>query len=145
MLSKPQHGWTTFSLGHRCYSISFLTNVPLDWLEKAIGGLDTLLPFEVSGYCEPGRVVCTVAFSQCHVFYENEKHQKEESSYELVPVNMLDFCQSLYDDISGSIDDWQSWSPSYAMSKEDLLCRLERLQKLIKVKAACFLYGGERR
>ena len=139
MLSKPQHGWTTFSLGHRCYSISFLTNVPLDWLEKAIGGLDTLLPFEVSGYCEPGRVVCTVAFSQCHVFYENEKHQKEESSYELGPVNMLDFCQKLHEDISDHIDDWQKWGYSYNVTKEDLQSRLDRLQKLINVKANCFI------
>ena len=54
MLSKPQHGWTYFSLSESSYSLSYLSNIPLEWLERAIVGLETLLPFEVYGYCEPG-------------------------------------------------------------------------------------------
>ena len=57
MLTKPQHGWTDFSLGESSYSLSYLSNIPMDWLDRAIFGLQTLMPFEVYGYCEPGRII----------------------------------------------------------------------------------------
>ena len=139
MLSKPQHGWTDFSLGENCYSISYLSNVPFDWLDRAIFGMETLLPFEVYGCCEPGRIVCAVDFSECRIFFENDKHQKDDSSCEAIPMNMLDFCQKLHKDISDHIDDWQKWGYSYNVTKEDLQSRLDRLQKLINVKANCFI------
>ena len=138
MLSRPQHGWTDFSLGKSCYSLSYLSNIPFVWLDRAIFGLETLLPFEVYGYCEPGKMVCKVDFTDCHVYFENDKHLKENSSCEVVPVSMLDFCKKLHQDISESIDDWQIWNHSFHLPKEDLISRLERLQKLIDVKANCF-------
>ena len=138
MLSKPQHGWTEFSLGAICYSISYLTNVPLDWLERAIFGLETLLPFEVYGYCEPGRMVCAVDFSECRIIFENDERNKQNSSCEVVPINMLDFCKKLHKDITDHMDDWHKWNPSYSLTKEELQSRLDRLKKLIHVKASCF-------
>ena len=138
MLSKPKHGWTVFSLGNSCYSLSYLSNLPFDWLDRAIFGLETLLSFEVYGYCEPGRMVCTVDFGECHIFFENDKHQKDESSCEAVAVNMLEFCQKLYDDVANHIDDWQAWASSYYVTKADIQSRLDRLQKLIQVKENCF-------
>lgn len=138
MLSKPQHGWTDFSLGERCYSIGYLSNVPLDWLDRAIFGLETLLPFEIYGHCEPGRVVCTVDFSECRIIFEDDKPHKGNSSLEIVPVSMLDFCQMLHEDIFNHIDDWQKWSAAYHITKEDIRSRLDRLQKLIRIKENCF-------
>ncbi len=138
MLRKPQHGWTVFSLGESSYSLSYLSNIPLEWLERAIFGLETLLPFEVYGYCEPGRMMCTVDFSECGIYYENDKHQKDDSSFKSVPINMLDFCKKLHEDISDHIEEWQEWSSSYNATKEDIQSRLDRLQKLIRVKDNCF-------
>ena len=139
MLSKPQHGWTVFSLGESCYSLSYLSNIPLEWLERAIFGLETLLPFAVYGYCEPGKMVCTVDFSECRIIFEDDKHHKRDSSFETVPVHMLDFCKTLHEDISNHIDDWQKWGFSYHVTKKDLQSRLDRLQKLIRVKENCFI------
>ena len=139
MLSKPKHGWTDFSLGESCYSISYLTNVPFDWLDRAIFGLETLLPFEVYGCCEPGRIVCTVDFSECRICFENDQHKIVDASCVTVPVNMLDFCRMLHKDISGDIDDWGKWSASYRVTKEDIKSRLNRLEKLICVKENCFI------
>ena len=139
MLSKPKHGWTDFSLGESRYSLSYLSNIPFEWLERAIFGLETFLPFEVYGYCEPGRMVCTVDFSECRIFFENDKHQKDDCSCRMIPMNMLDFCQKLHKDISNHIGDWQEWSSSHHVAKEDLQSRLDRLQKLICVKANCFI------
>lgn len=138
MLSKPEHGWTEFSLGENFYSLSYLSNIPLEWLERAILGLETLLSFEVYGCCEPGRMICAVDFSECRIIFEDDKHHKEDSSFEIVPINMLDFCKKLHKDISDHIDDWQKWSSSYHVTKEDIQSRLDWLQKLIHVKANCF-------
>ena len=139
MLSKPEHGWTDFSLGESCYSLSYLSNIPLEWLERAIFGLETLLPFDVYGYCEPGRMVCTVDFLECRITFEDERPSKRDSSFETVPVHMLDFFKSLHEDISGHIDDWTKWNSSYNLTKEEIQSRLDRLQKLICIKENCFI------
>ena len=138
MLSKPEYGWTDFSLGESCYSLSYLSNIPLEWLERAIFGLETLLPFDVCGYCEPGRVICTVDFSVCRIIFEDDKHRKEDSCFEIVPISMLDFCQMLHEDIFDHIDDWQKWNASYHITKEDIQSRLDQLQNLIHIKESCF-------
>ena len=134
MLSKPEHGWTVFSLSENNYSLSYLSNIPLEWVERAIFGLQTQLPFEVYGYYEPGRMVCTVSLSECCIYFEDDQHKKEESSFEIIPIQMLDFCKILYKDISAYIDDWSKWNSSYKMTKEDIQTRLDRLQKLIRIK-----------
>jgi len=139
MLSKPQHGWTCFTLGDYAYYLSYLSNVPMDWLDRAIFGLETLLPFEVYGYCEPGRMVCTVGFSECRIIFEDDKRHKDDSSFEIVPINMLDFCKKLHEDFSAYIDDWTQWNVSYKLTKEDIQSRLDRLQRLIHIKENCFI------
>ena len=138
MLSKPQNGWTVFSLGESCYSLSYLSNIPLEWLERAIFGLETLLPFEVYGHCEPGKMVCTVDFSECRIVFEDDKHHKKDSYFEIAPVHMLDFCKTLHEDISAHIEDWAKWNSSYNSSKEEIQSRLDRLQMLIRIKEKCF-------
>lgn len=139
MLSKPQYGWTVFSLGESSYSLSYLSNIPLEWLERAIFGLETLLPFDVYGYCEPGRVICTVDFSECRIVFEDDKHHKIDTSFETVPIHMLDFCKTLHEDISRYIDDWSKWNSSDNFTKDDIQSRLDRLQKLICIKENCFI------
>ena len=99
--------------------VDYLSNIPLEWLGRAIFGLETLLPFEVYGYCEPGRIVCTVSFMECRIAFENDKHHKIDSSFEIVPVHMLDFCKMLYEDILAHIEDWAKWNSSYNLSKEE--------------------------
>ena len=139
MLTKPQHGWTTFSLGKACYYLSYLSNIPLEWLDRAIFGLETFLPFEVYGYCEPGKMICTIDFSGCRIVFEDGERLKNESSFEMVPVHMLHFCKALHDDLSAYIDDWASWNSSFNLSKTDILLRLDRLQKLISIKECYFM------
>ena len=138
MLSKPQHGWTVFSLGESSCSLSYLSNIPLEWLDRAIFGLETLSPFDVYGECEPGKMVCTVEYSECRIRFENDKHIKNDCSGEVVSICMLDFCEMLLKDIADNIDDWLKWNPSFCLTREDLISRIDRLQRLIEVKASCF-------
>lgn len=135
MLSKPQYGWTDFSLGESCYGLSYITNIPLEWLDRAIFGLESLLPFEVRGQCEPGELVCAVDMTQCSICFKEGMH----SRCTVVPINMLDFCKLLHADISACVDAWTNWNPVYQTTKEQLQARLDRLQMLIRVKENCFI------
>ena len=63
MLTKPEAGWTDFSIDkEHIYSLSYLTDVGIEWLDQAIHGLETLEPFTVHGFCEPNRMLCTVSY-----------------------------------------------------------------------------------
>ena len=74
MLSKPDCGWTTFQLGseNTAYCLGYLTDVAMEWLDRAIHGLETEDVFSVHGFCEPGRMVCTVSFWNCYVIFEGD-------------------------------------------------------------------------
>lgn len=115
MLSKPADGWTEFRLGSEdtAYRMGFLTDVPIDWLNQAIHGLETMDAFSVHGFCEPGRMVCTVSYWNCYIIFEgNERDDICESVY-TVHVSMIDFCRKLYEDISANVEDWAHWDDPF--------------------------------
>ena len=144
MLSKPECGWTTFAMGETKCSLSYLTNVPMDWLNEAIHGLETLRPFTVHGYLEPGRMLCTVSYWNCYLIFEDDGKSPlstDELSQEIIPISMLDFCKQLYDDILENIGQWRDWSVSYAEKNKNLQEKLDKLQKLIIAKENCFNEG----
>ena len=73
MLTKPEAGWSDFSLtGTSAYPLSYLDNIPFEWLDEAIHGLEILNPFCVKGFMEPGRFICVVSFWNCHIICEDE-------------------------------------------------------------------------
>ena len=155
MLSKPEHGWTEFSLGNTAYSLSYLTDIPTDWLDQAIHGLESLKPFSVHGYCEPGRMICTVSYWNCHILFEDDGRDvlsKEDTRWEIAHISMLQFCTELYKDLSENIEQWCAWRPGYAggVKKQEntdaerykLQTKLAQLRKLIEDRENCF---GENR
>ena len=82
MLTKPYYGWTDFSLeGTSVYGLSYLDDIAFEWLDQAIHGLETMLPFCVKGFLEPGRMLCTVSFWNCHIVIEDDEREplKKES------------------------------------------------------------------
>lgn len=121
MLSAPENGWTDFQLGsaETVYSLSFLTDVAVEWMEQAIHGLKTLEPFSVHGYCEPGRMVCTVSYWNCYIIFEgDDKGDLCESVY-TVHVSMLDFCSKLAEDIFSSMEAWVHWNENEIDEDDD--------------------------
>lgn len=76
MLTKPYYGWTDFSLeGTSVYGLSYLDDIAFEWLDQAIHGLETMLPFCVKGFLEPGRMLCTVSFWNCHIVIEDDERE----------------------------------------------------------------------
>ncbi len=111
MLGKPENGWALFQLGSQetAYELSYVTDVAVDWLTQAIHGLKTMDVFSVHGYCEPGRMICTVSFWCCYVIFEEEDPSPACRNVHQLHVNMLDFCRKLYRDLSEHLDAWVHW------------------------------------
>ena len=139
MLTKPDCGWSDFSLdGTSVYPLSYLDNIPFEWLDDAIHGLETLKPFCVKGFMEPGRFICVVSFWNCHIICEDEDRDPldpQNTIHEISHTSMLQFCQQLYDDISENLDDWACWDYDpeldFDTNKEELIIKLARLKELI--------------
>ena len=139
MLTKPEAGWSDFSLdGTSVYTLSYLDNIPFEWLDDAIHGLETLNPFCVKGFMEPERFICVVSFWNCHIICEDEDRDPldpQNTTHEISHTSMLQFCQQLYDDISENLDDWACWDYDpeldFDTNKEELIIKLARLKELI--------------
>ena len=157
MLGKPENGWALFQLGSEdtAYDLSYLTDVALEWLSQAIHGLETLDVFSVHGYCEPGRMVCTVSYWSCYVIFEDDGPAPACQDVRHLHVNMLDFCRQLHQDIARYLDDWVHWDENEAEAgaedeseeairrayqrRRDLLTqRLDALRRLIDQRAEDF-------
>ena len=138
MLSKPKSGWTEFKLDKTSYSLSYLTDVSMCWLDSAINGLKDLKPFVVHGFLEPWRMMCVVSFYNIHLFVEDEDNEAldpNESNYEIIHMNMLEFCEHLYNDIKDNLKEWVNWfcddETDLDKREKELNKKLEELRKLI--------------
>ena len=139
MLTKPEAGWSDFSLdGTSVYTLSYLDDIPFEWLDEAIHGLEILNPFCVKGFMEPERFICVVSFWNCHIICEDEDRDPldpQNTTHEISHTSMLQFCQQLYDDISKNLDDWACWDYDpeldFDTNKEELIIKLARLKELI--------------
>lgn len=145
MLSKPESGWTNFELSKNLYSLSYLTDVSIDWLDSAIDGLKNLKPFVVRGFLEPSRMICTVSYWNTHIFVEDDDDEElktENSNYEIVHINMLDFCKKLYEDINSNLQSWIDWFCDEEIDlnkrKDELVKKLDELKQLIESKKEYF-------
>ncbi len=138
MLSKPYAGWTEFQLeGCGAYALSYLDDIAFEWVEQAIHGLETMLPFCVKGFLEPNRMLCTVSYWNCHIVVEDdERAPLENANNEYSHTSMLKFCKSLYNDVSACAEDWAEFvdyqdSESIDVKTARLNEMLEKLKELI--------------
>ncbi len=121
MLSRPDSGWTVFQPGseNTACRLSYLTDVAVEWLDRAIRGLETLDVFSVHGFCEPGRMVCTVSFWNCYIILEGDGRDDNCESVYTVHISMIDFCRKLHDDIAGSLEAWVHWDDDSIEAPDD--------------------------
>ena len=140
MLTEPDCGWSDFNLdGTSVYQLSYLDDIPFEWIDDAIHGLETLNPFCVKGFMEPGRFICVVSFWNCHIICEDEDRDPltpQNTLHEISHTSMLQFCQQLYDDISENLDGWTWWynyasESDFDTRKKELIKKLARLKELI--------------
>ena len=146
MLTKPHAGWSDFQLnGTSLYGLSYLDDIAFEWLEQAIHGLETMLPFCVKGYMEPGRFLCVVSYRNCHIIFVNdERHllDNDDIDTEYSHTSMLEFCKYLYNDIKADMDEWVTFvdyrDDDWDEKRKVLEGQLDRLKELISEKEEYF-------
>ncbi len=142
MLGKPEAGWALFQLGSEetAYDLSYVTDVAMEWLTQAIHGLKELDGFSVHGYCEPGRMVCTVSYWCCYVIFEEDCRAPACHGVHQLHVNMLDFCKKLHQDISENLEDWVYWDDDDPPPEREKALRekLDTLKSLIQEREEDF-------
>ena len=145
ILGCPSAGWVSFNLEDEVpgFGLSYLTDVPNEWIDQAIHGLETMLPFAVHGVCEPGRVVCTVSYWNCHIVFEGEDRGDSAVRTWSCHVSMLKFCERLHQDILSNLNEWAQWDCSedektIAANKQRLQQKLDTLSALITEKRRHF-------
>ena len=146
MLTKPHAGWSDFQLnGTSLYVLSYLDDIAFEWLEQAIHGLETMLPFCVKGFMEPGRFLCVVSYWNCHIICENDERNQldnEDINTQYSHTSMLEFCKYLYNDIISNIDEWVRFvdynEVDWDEKRKVLECKLDRLKELISEKEGRF-------
>lgn len=146
MLSKPVYGWSDFQLEQTsAYALSYLDDIAFEWVDQAIHGLETMLPFCVKGFMEPNRFLCVVSYWNCHIVQEDDERLplgKDDVVNECSHTSMLRFCQCLSHDIRENIDDWAAFTDYEDLDvqkrKEDLTRKLDRLDELIAERKSCF-------
>lgn len=117
MLSKPYYGWTNFQVDSEgYYALSYLTDIAGEWLSEAIYGLETDTNFVVSGFCEPGEMVCTVCEWCIYVIYQDEEVRPRCKHIHQVYMSKVELCKNLYFDISANLEDWVDWREFYVTS-----------------------------
>lgn len=121
MLRTPDCGWTDFQLeGTPCYGLSYLTDIPTDWMTRAVRGLMSMEPFTVEAYLEPGILRCTV-------YADKTCLRLEDGTEEVSPIGMLRFCEMLRDDVERDLPQWVAFRP-----REDRKSREAELRKLLQ-------------
>ncbi|MBR4441904.1 MAG: hypothetical protein IKS52_01360 [Clostridia bacterium] len=113
MLTKPDCGWTKFSLdGKNAYYLGYVTDVAMEWLDAAVFGLTYDNPIIVKGFCEPGWMVCAATWDECRVWFEDSIDPPDIFRMEpeaVYPVDRLAFCREMVEDITNHLSAWVDW------------------------------------
>lgn len=137
MLTKPVSGRSDFQLDNTSvYGLSYLDDIAFEWVNQAIHGLETMLPFCVKGALEPDRFLCMVSYWNCHIICEDEERfplDKADVVNEYSHTSMLEFCKYLYHDINQYMDEWVCFCSYVDIDPEKKKCELE--EKLARLKA----------
>ena len=131
ILSVPEAGWVNLKFTKKEHELSYITSVPLQWLDAAIYGMKTGDPFTVWGDQESeGIVYCSVTDSGIYVVEENNY-----KNIEYVKLYPEEFCRLLYKDISENIDAWvNEWdvADTPEESRKMIQERLDELDSVFK-------------
>lgn len=149
MLTKPEDGWTEFHLDETyTYPLSYLDDLAFEWLDQAIHGLKTMLPFCVKGFMEPDRFLCVVSFWNCHIICEPDGRERPEDwrlSQLCSHTSMLEFCEALYEDLSAHQEEWVNFqyyrdydADTLEQRREALAAQLAQLRELIERRRRYF-------
>ena len=135
MLSKPDIGWTVFSLGDFRAEVSYLVDIPFDWLISCKNALKYNIPASFFLELEGESCIVTSYGYDTHIICQNH-----DCEYTLTTVRDVDFVQlsrMLVEDIRLYFDDWVTWY-NFEQKESDFARRRVALKALIEETESYF-------
>lgn len=128
MLSKPEHGWSTVSFEDFEAPVSYLVDVPFDWLRTCINGLKYNTPIALHIDEEGIDDLITSYWFGTYVIVQDWDDKETLHTYE--EINYIDIAYMLYQDVKLYFEDWVHWSP-FEDRPDDIIRRRKELQQLL--------------
>ena len=129
MLSKPENGWTVFSLGDFQAEVSYLVDIPFDWLISCKNALKHNIPLSFFLELEGETCLLTSYGYDTHIIIN-----RRDDGYQLKTVhnvNFMDVSDMLLKDIRLYFDDWVTWY-DFEQTEADFARRRAALKALIE-------------
>ena len=129
MLSKPENGWTVFSLGDFQAEVSYLVDIPFDWLISCKNALKHNIPLSFFLELEGETCLLTSYGYDTHIIIN-----RRDGGYQLKTVrnvNFMDVSDKLLKDIRLYFDDWVTWY-DFEQTEADFARRRAALKALIE-------------
>lgn len=128
MLSKPEHGWSTVTIEDFEAPVSYLVDVPFDWLRTCINGLKYHTPIALHIDEEGVDDLITSYWFGTYIIVQDWNEEETFHSYE--ETNYIDIAYMLYQDIKNYFEEWVNWSP-FEDRPDDIVRRRKELQLLL--------------
>lgn len=134
MLSKPDAGWTDVTMELFSGRASYVTDVPIDFLDAFINLYET--GNGIITCDEEGSEFIIILSGYCYVTYVIA--DREELSLYRIETKIKDLANELIADISKHLDEWVKWLPNTDedMNENDIKERRRLiLSKIMKLKS----------
>ena len=135
MISRPNHGWSSWQFNNFHQPISYVDDFPFCLLDKIITFFNAEEPqeceFDAEGYFYK-------IFLGFPVYGMIEKEEDDDEDNELIKIcdDMVEFTNELLYDLERDIKEWAQF-PTYAETDSDILfIEKEIKQKIIDVRGA---------
>ncbi len=129
MLSKPETGWPVFSLGDFRADVSYLTDIPFDWLISCKNALKYNIPASFFLEEEGEQCILTSYGRHTHIIICDDD-EDEYTLKNIYDVDLIDLSHMLITDIKMYFEDWVKWYSS-ERTGADFARRRTELSELI--------------
>ena len=140
MFSKPEAGWVDINIGNYEISASYLTDIPMDFLNSLINNLENNLPFSVFIDEEGIENILCAYYDGIFIIIKNGNNVE----YKKIDMDFNTFRADIVKDIEIYLNDWIDWNmeddPQILKSREielrnKLSIAKEKLKKHITISS----------
>lgn len=135
MLSKPNGGWVDINIGEYTLNASYLTDIPMDFLNSVISSLKNNLP--VSIFVDEEGIESLICAFYDEVFIIAKEENDDLIEYKKIDMDFNLFRKSIIDDIEMNFNDWINWNMEHDVEvlkerEEDLRTKLSAAKECYK-------------
>ena len=132
MLSRPEAGWSELTLGDFKAPVSFLTDIPFDWLRACLNSLKYGIPAAFFLDSEGTTTTIVVNFATTYIISSSDLSVTYMSD-----IFVTDFAKMLIEDIRRDFDKWLYWLDA-SLTEEKWANRRKMLEDLLaETEKAC--------